>query len=228
MGALLLVWYVVFLFSVTFHEYAHARVGALFGDRTAHAGGYATLDPIPHIKRSPFGLILIPILTYIQVGWMMGWASVPYDPEWSKRKPLANVLMSAAGPVANFSLCALAWLTLRMLFAYRVIRVAPIPTMDHLFVPVGQDSRSVLAALCYALPILMDLNLILGLFNLMPVPPLDGASVLESLAPRRLGPIFERLRESVLLGWAALIIWWQLFDHVASPVRAAVALSLLR
>ncbi len=226
MGALL-VWYLVFLFSVTFHEYAHARVGALLGDRTARAGGFATLDPIPHIKRSPFGLIFIPILTYIQVGWMMGWASVPYDSDWSKRSPLGKTVMSAAGPLANFLLCAVAWVALRTMFTHNVIQVAPSPTLDHLFVPVHHGSRSPLAALCHALQILVDLNLILGLFNLMPVPPLDGAGIVEGLAPRRLGPVFDKLRESVLLGWAVLIVWWQLFDHVAAPIRTAVALALL-
>jgi Zn-dependent protease len=227
MSALLLVWYLVFLFSVTFHEYAHARIGTLFGDRTAHAGGLATLDPIPHIKRSPFGMVLIPILTYVQVGWMMGWASVPYDADWGRRSRLGKTIMSAAGPLANFLLCAAAWVTLRTMFNYHVIQIAPTLTMDHLFEPVHYGSRSPLAALCYALQILVDLNLILGLFNLMPVPPLDGAAILEGLAPR-LTPVFDKLRESVLLGWVALIVCWQLFDYLASPVRAAVAAALLR
>ena len=101
MIAHLVVWYLVFLFSVTFHEYAHARVAALFGDRTAHAGGYVTLDPTPHLKRSPVGLIIIPILTYLQVGWMMGWASAPYDPEWARSHPKREMLMAAAGPAGK-------------------------------------------------------------------------------------------------------------------------------
>lgn len=63
MVAHLVVWYLVFLFSVTFLEYAHARAAAALGDRTAYFGGYLTLDPMPHLTRSPFGLIVIPILT---------------------------------------------------------------------------------------------------------------------------------------------------------------------
>ena len=228
MIAHLVVWYLVFLFSVTFHEYAHARVAALFGDRTALAGGYVTLDPTPHLKRSPMGLIFIPILTYLQVGWMMGWASVPYDPTWGNRNPLRKAIMSAAGPAANFMLATMGWVALRAMLASHIVSVAARPTMDHWVDPVNFGGQSPVTAACYALQILVDLNVILGLFNLMPVPPLDGAGVLEGLAPRKLGPIYDKLRDSVILGWVALIIWWQLFDYVASPVRMAVVMALLR
>ncbi len=206
MVAQLAVWYVVFLFSVTFHEYAHARAAAWLGDRTAYFGGYTTLDPTPHLKRSPFGLIFVPIVTFIQVHWMMGWASVPYDPIWGKRHPLGQALMSAAGPLANFVLCAAAWIMLKALLAWRVVCVTPIPTLDHWVDVVGHTSRSPLAACCLALTILVDLNLILGLFNLMPVPPLDGAGILEGLAPKRMGPVFDRVRESMVLSLAVLMI----------------------
>jgi Zn-dependent protease len=227
MVAHLVVWYLVFLFSVTLHEYAHARAAAMLGDRTAYFGGYLTLDPTPHLKRSPFGLIFIPILTFIQMGWMMGWASVPYDPVWGKRNPKGQAIMSAAGPLANFLLALVAWTALKVMLAYHVVRIAP-RHVHQLFLPVGFGNQSPVAALCLALQIFVDLNVILGLFNLMPAPPLDGAAILEGLAPRRLGPIFDRLRESILLGWAVLIIWWQLFGYVVEPVRSAVFTALLR
>ncbi len=227
MIAHLVVWYIVFLFSVTFHEYAHALAAALLGDRTAYFGGYITLDPTPHLKRSPFGLILIPIFTYIQVHWMMGWASVPYDPDWGKRRPLGKAIMSAAGPLANFALCALAWAVLKALLAAHVVQVTPSPTLDHWVDAVGRGSKSPLSACCLALTILVDLNLLLGMFNLMPVPPLDGAGIFEGLAPRRLGPVFDRLRESTVLSMGALLIWWYFFDRVCGPVRDWVATALL-
>jgi len=227
MIAHLVVWYVVFLFSVTFHEYAHARTAALLGDKTAYLGGFTTLDPIPHLKRSPFGLIIIPIYTFIEAHWMMGWASVPFDPRWGKRRPLAQAAMSAAGPLANFALCALAWGIMKVLLVMHVVRVAAQPTYDHWVDVVGHGSRSPLAAGAMALTILIDLNLILGLFNLMPVPPLDGAGILEGVAPKRLGPLVERLRESTILGLAGLIVWWYYFGHVSSPIRNWVATTLL-
>lgn len=228
MVAHLVVWYLVFLFSVTFHEYAHARTAAALGDRTAYLGGYLTLDPTPHLRRSPFGLIFIPILTFIQAGWMMGWASVPYDPTWGRRQPLGKAIMSAAGPLANFALGTLAWGALKVMLVSHVVRIAVRPTFDHWVDPIGYGSNSPLAAFCLALTVLVDLNLVLGLFNLMPVPPLDGAGILEGLAPKRLGPIYDRLRESMILGWAALLIWWQVFDRVCWPVRNWVKDALLR
>ena len=227
MIAHLAVWYVVFLFSVTFHEFAHAQAAAKLGDRTAYLGGYTTLDPTPHLKRSPFGLIFIPIVTYLQVHWMMGWASVPYDPVWGKRRPLAQALMSAAGPLANVVLCAVAWAVLKALLVWHVVRVTAMPTLDHWVDVIGRGSKSPLSACCMALTILVDLNLVLGLFNLMPVPPLDGAGILEGLAPKRMGAVFDRLRESMLLSLALLLIWWHFFDRVCGPVRIWVASALL-
>src|SRR6266545_4584116 len=70
--------YIVFLFSTVAHEAAHGLAAHLGGDPTAYEGGQVTLDPIRHIMRSPIGLVLIPILSFLQTGWMMGWASVPF------------------------------------------------------------------------------------------------------------------------------------------------------
>src|SRR5437763_13725039 len=79
-------WYVVFLLSTTCHEAAHAWAASLGGDLTAFHGGQVSLDPLPHIRREPFGMVVFPILTYIASQWMMGWASAPYDPYWAQRR----------------------------------------------------------------------------------------------------------------------------------------------
>jgi hypothetical protein len=79
-----LLWYVVFLLSTTCHEAAHALVAKRGGDLTAFHGGQVTLEPWPHIRREPFGMILVPILSFLTGGWMVGWASAPYDPFWSQ------------------------------------------------------------------------------------------------------------------------------------------------
>src|SRR5258708_14648811 len=102
------IWYVVFVLSTTCHEAAHAVGAKLGGDLAAFHGGQVSLDPIPHIRREPFGMVLFPILSYIVGGWMMGWASVPYDPLWAHRHPRRAAWMSLAGPGANFSLAILA------------------------------------------------------------------------------------------------------------------------
>ena len=76
-----LIWYVVFLFSTTCHEGAHALVAKVGGDPTAFHGGQVSLNPLPHIQREKWGLVVVPILTYIlPPHWMIGWASAPFDP----------------------------------------------------------------------------------------------------------------------------------------------------
>src|SRR3974390_119056 len=82
-----LIWYIVFLFSTVFHEAAHSWVALKMGDPTAYEGGQVTLNPAPHIKRSPFGLIFVPLFTFFSSGWMMGWASAPYNPHWALQYP---------------------------------------------------------------------------------------------------------------------------------------------
>src|SRR5690606_2572064 len=83
----LVVWYLVFVFSTTFHEYAHAYLAFRGGDLTAYEGGVLSLDPLPHIQRSPVGMVIVPLISYIQLSWMIGWASVPFDPYWGRRYP---------------------------------------------------------------------------------------------------------------------------------------------
>ena len=105
-------WYVVFLLSTTCHEAAHALAAKLGGDLTAFHGGQVSLDPVPHIRREPFGMVLFPILSYVVGGWMMGWASAPYDPSWAQRHPRRAAWMSLAGPGANLTLTILAGLAI--------------------------------------------------------------------------------------------------------------------
>ena len=83
------VWLIVFVVSITAHEAAHAWAAWLGGDPTAYRGGQVTLNPIPHMRREPFGTILFPLLSFLWLtpGWMMGWASAPYDPFWEDRHP---------------------------------------------------------------------------------------------------------------------------------------------
>ena len=81
------IWYIVFLFSTTCHEGAHALAAKLGGDPTAFHGGQVSLNPWPHIQRELIGMVVVPILSYIMAHWMIGWASTPYDPSWQQRYP---------------------------------------------------------------------------------------------------------------------------------------------
>ena len=107
-------WYLVFLFSTTLHEASHALVALKLGDDTAHRGGQVTLDPTPHIKREPLGMVIVPILSFLFSGWMIGWASAPYDPSWANRHPQRAAWMAIAGPASNFLLMLTAALLIHL------------------------------------------------------------------------------------------------------------------
>ena len=105
----LILWFPVFLFSVCAHEAAHAWAGLKGGDSTAAEGGQVSLSPWPHVRRSPIGLVLVPIITTLLNGWPMGWASAPYNPYWAERYPRRAAWMAAAGPAANLALALVAF-----------------------------------------------------------------------------------------------------------------------
>jgi Zn-dependent protease len=154
--------YVVFLFSTTCHEAAHALVAKLGGDTTAALGGQVTLNPIPHIRRSPFGMVVIPIISFLFSGGMIGWASAPYDPLWERRHPRRAAWMALAGPAANFSLMLLATLAIRGGRVFQLFHRDPQSGSPNLLFTV--------------LTTTFLMNLLLGTFNLLPVPPLDGST----------------------------------------------------
>lgn len=108
-----LTWFVVFLFSTTLHEAGHALAAWKLGDSTAYEGGQVSLNPLPHIRREPLGMVLVPLLSFAMSHWMMGWASAPYDPLWAHRYPKRAALMAAAGPAANLLLVLVAGLLIR-------------------------------------------------------------------------------------------------------------------
>jgi Zn-dependent protease len=151
--------YVVFLFSTTCHEAAHALVAKLGGDNTAALGGQVSLNPIPHIRRSPYGMVIFPLLSFFLLGGsMIGFASAPYDPNWERRHPHRSAWMALAGPATNFLLMLLAVVALRVGISLRLFE-------QQGFVGIS-------------LYILFSLNLLLGIFNLLPAPPLDGSTAI--------------------------------------------------
>jgi len=160
--ALAFIWYVAFLFSTTCHEAAHALVAKIGGDSTAALGGQLSLNPIPHIRRSPFGMVVIPILSFFLWGGMIGWASAPYDPLWERRHPRRSAWMALGGPAANFTLMLLAALALRVGRSYHLFGIDPL---------TGKPDIALTTFF-----VLFSLNLLLGTFNLIPVPPLDGST----------------------------------------------------
>ncbi len=227
--ALGIIWYVVFLFSTTCHEAAHALAAKLGGDPTAFHGGQATLNPIPHIRREPFGMVLIPVLTYFWMsrGSMIGWASAPYDPEWERRHPRRAAWMALAGPGANFTLMLLAALGIRGGVAAGVFQAPQVANFSRITeVANPGDAGGLLTFAATFLSVVFLLNLLLGTFNLLPVPPLDGSSGITLLMSEGMALRYLEMLKEPMFRMAGLVAAWWLFGQAFDVVFTA-ALNVL-
>lgn len=162
----------ILLFSVILHEVMHGLVAKKFGDNTADRAGRLTLNPIPHIDL--IGTILLPLLLYIsQTGIILGWAKpVPVNPLNFSNLRRGELMVSAAGILANFALAITAAIV------YRILDALP---------------QTFPALLGDVLTFTVLLNLVLGIFNLLPIPPLDGSKVLLSQLPYNLAKGYQKI-----------------------------------
>jgi Zn-dependent protease len=204
--------YVVFLLSTTCHEASHALVAKWGGDTTALEGGQVSLSPLPHIKREPFGMVVVPLLGIAFGTGLIGWASAPYNPAWSQQHPKRAAWMSLAGPAANFSLAALAGIVMRIGLAAGVF--APLyGTPSHIVRAVSQTG--VADGIATILSIFFSLNVLLGCFNLIPFPPLDGYGVLGLFTSEKGALRLQEMRMKMGgFGLLGIVIAWQLFDRI--------------
>ena len=210
------VWYVVFLLSTTCHEAAHAWAAKLGGDLTAFHGGQVSLDPIPHIRREPFGMVIFPLLTYATGGWMMGWASAPYDPSWSERYPRRAAWMSLAGPGANFTLAILAGILIHIGIWTGNFQHPDSANFMHVVEPARVG---IAAGAATFVSLLFSLNLLLGTLNLIPVPPLDGFGALGLLVSEDLARRIQHFGRSLgAFSMIGLLLVWQVFGGLFQPV----------
>jgi Zn-dependent protease len=217
-----LIWFVVFLFSTTCHEGAHALMAKLGGDPTA--SGQVTFNPLPHIQREPFGMVVMPILSYLMGGWMIGWASTPYDPSWAYRHPHRAARMALAGPGANFALMILAGAAIRLGVALGTFQ--PPSSVSFTRITEAVDGSGPLSLAAILLSVLFMLNLLLGTFNLLPIPPLDGnagITILMSEDRARRFLEFFRTQGFAMMG---LVLAWVFFGRIFSRVFT-VALNVL-
>lgn len=211
-----LMWFIVFLFSTVCHEAAHAWAAMRGGDSTAYHGGQVSLDPIPHIRRETFGMLIMPWLSFYMNGWMMGWASAPYDPYWARQHPKRAAWMSLAGPAANFTLAILAAMAIRATRGSGILETdAGLP---------GGTAEAVMTMLSIA----FFLNILLGTFNLLPLPPLDGFTALGIFLPESMAVKLEEFRQSSgMFQIVGLIIAWQIGGYFFGPVYSFASTWLL-
>ena len=206
-------WYLAFLFSTTLHEASHALVALKLGDDTAQRGGQVTLDPIPHIQREPVGMVIVPIVSYLLGGWMIGWASAPYDPEWAERNPRRAALMAMAGPASNLLLCLTAALLIRLgILAGWFHAPEGIINATHI-VAASRGGLCELAAVL--LSVFFYLNLLLFAFNLIPLPPLDGGSVPLLCLSHSAAARYTAFMRAPGMSLVGMILAWNLFGPIA-------------
>jgi Zn-dependent protease len=209
-----LVAYIVLLLSLTVHEAAHAWAALRGGDATAYLGGQVSLDPRPHIRREPFGMVFAPLLFFFMGGMMLGWASTPIDPRWAYVHPKRAAVMSAAGPLANLALVLLAALALRVGVAAGWFMPVPLSTFELAVAPAGGLGESVILVLSWV----FSLNLILFVFNLIPVPPLDGSSAIGLFISEENARRLQEWMRQPMLAFGGLLMAWLLMRSIVGPV----------
>jgi Zn-dependent protease len=214
-----LIYYIVFLFSTTVHEAAHAWAAKLGGDLTAYHGGQVSLDPRPHVQREPFGMVILPILSTLLSGWPIGFASAPYDPHWALRHPRRAALMAMAGPAANMVLVVLAVVGIRIGVASGVFHAPATAGFERI---VGTDLPG-WTGTAFVVGAFFSMNLVMAVLNLLPFPPLDGsAALLLFLKQSTANRYQEFLMQNPMLGMAGMVVAWRLLDVVFAPVFWAV------
>jgi Zn-dependent protease len=205
------IWYIVFLFSTTCHEGAHALIAKLGGDSTAFHGGQVTLNPLPHIRREPVGLLIVPIVSYFLANWMIGWASAPYDPEWQRRYPRRAAWMALGGPAANFTLVLISAIAIRAGIFFHFFEMPERVSFTQMVAPVGPGLAGFAATF---LSIFFVLNLLLGTFNLLPVPPLDGNTGITLFMSGETAARFLNWSRTSGFGIMGLFLAWYVYGKI--------------
>ncbi len=213
-----IVWLVVFVISVTAHEAAHALVAYLGGDLTAYNQGQVTLNPLPHMRREPFGMVIMPLISAFNWGFPMGFASAPYDVTWERRYPRRAAWMAAAGPGANLLLALAALAALRIGLESGAFFAPDSVSFSNL---VGADTQFV-SNVGRFLSMMLMLNAILFTFNLIPFPPLDGAAVITLVLPEDAALRLSEGLRNPMFAFGGLLVAWFLFGEIVQPIWGAM------
>ncbi|MBI2346700.1 MAG: site-2 protease family protein [Deltaproteobacteria bacterium] len=209
-----IIFYPVLLFSLSLHEAAHAWVANRKGDPTARLLGRITLNPVPHMDL--MGTVILPLAALLMGAPLFGWGKpVPVDGRYLRQPRRDFLWIAAAGPISNICLAACFALGGRALMA-AVPHLAPIPFVR---IPFWETAIGAGFAICQ---IGVLLNMALALFNLIPIFPLDGGSVLRGLLPARSVPAYDRFAQYGLLMLVILFVSGAL-RFLAIPISVASA-----
>lgn len=194
--------FVVFLFSTSCHEAAHAAMAYWWGDPTGKEAGQLTLNPIPHIKREPWGMVAIPLFMLLQSGggMLMGWASTPVNASRMRNPRWGDFWTSAAGPLTNL-LIAVICIVLSMI----------------VISPVGSALGGFQDATEQFLWTGVWLNIVLTVLNFIPVPPLDGGHMMSNLLPYAAAQIYNQIRPFGYIILAGLM-FTGVFSSIVRPI----------
>jgi Zn-dependent protease len=217
-----IIWFVVFLFSLSFHEAAHAWTSEKFGDDTGRLQGRITLNPIAHID--PIGTIVFPLISMLTTIPLLGWAKpVETNPLLWRDKTKANISVSAAGPISNFILVVIAFAILKTLVLSGTLVFNPRLTSIYNAVVPAPGLAAFMDPLTMFLNVMLMLNLALGIFNLIPVPPLDGSHVLESILPYQMAQAYAQIRP-----YGFLLLIGLLYLGALSFIFSPISIFILR
>lgn len=190
--------------SVVIHEVSHGYVAELFGDKTARYAGRLTLNPIRHLDL--FGSVILPALLYFTAGFVFGWAKpVPYNPANLRNERLGTLAVASAGVLANFFIAAVFGL---------LIRVSWGVGLPESFYFITSN--------------IVIINLVLGIFNLVPIPPLDGSKILFSILPPQFSHILHTLEQFSFFLVVLFIIFFanQLFPILSLAYTLLTGLAI--
>ena len=195
---------IILIMSVVIHEVSHGSMAYLLGDPTAKNAGRLTLNPLAHLDL--MGSLVVPLIAYFTAGLMFGWAKpVPYNPYNLKNQKYGDALVAVAGPASNLLVALVFGLFLRF----------------NLFMTVPN--------LIGAFQMIVIINLVLAIFNLIPIPPLDGSKIFFSFLPYR----YEELKESLerysifLLLLVVFFLWKFLFPVISAIFSLITGLKLI-
>ena len=202
-----LIFYGCLVVAVILHEISHGVVAYAYGDDTAKRAGRLTLNPIPHLD--PFGSIILPAMAVLANLPVIGWAKpVPVNPARLRNPRRQMLWVGLAGPLTNFSLMLAAAIPARIMLAGASPEYCQ--TRNFSFIsPEASLTADILASFAVV-------NLLLGLFNLLPIPPLDGASLIERVLPARHLQTYWKFRP---YGFLVLFLGLFYFDFFGTILR---------